>query len=167
MRVGSLLLSILSMLFLDTVTGEKTTNEVTKEKMKKRSGNDIRALIADEYTRDFTFDAKFGFRDYRGGGRSSARETNVRVAAGAVAKKLLAGEFPSVVPFRLYIPFATSWDDATAAPTGFEAAAGFVPPAVPQAGGPDSWGAPAAGSWDPAAPPGPVYGGYGQPGGFN
>lgn len=41
---------------------------------------------------DFTFDAKFGFRDYRGGGRSSARETVCRVAAGAVAKKLLARE---------------------------------------------------------------------------
>jgi chorismate synthase len=39
---------------------------------------------------DFTFDAKFGFRDYRGGGRSSARETVCRVAAGAIAKKLLA-----------------------------------------------------------------------------
>src|SRR3954463_2544573 len=39
---------------------------------------------------DFTFDAKFGLRDYRGGGRSSARETICRVAAGAVAKKLLA-----------------------------------------------------------------------------
>jgi chorismate synthase len=41
---------------------------------------------------DFTFDAKFGFRDYRGGGRSSARETVCRVAAGAVAKKLLAAQ---------------------------------------------------------------------------
>jgi chorismate synthase len=40
---------------------------------------------------DFTFDAKFGFRDYRGGGRSSARETVCRVAAGAIAKKILAG----------------------------------------------------------------------------
>jgi chorismate synthase len=39
---------------------------------------------------DFTFDARFGRRDYRGGGRSSARETMCRVAAGAVAKKLLA-----------------------------------------------------------------------------
>jgi chorismate synthase len=39
---------------------------------------------------DFTFDAKFGVRDYRGGGRSSARETMCRVAAGAIAKKLLA-----------------------------------------------------------------------------
>lgn len=41
---------------------------------------------------DFTFDAKYGFRDYRGGGRSSARETASRVAAGAIAKKLLARE---------------------------------------------------------------------------
>src|SRR5438034_1947045 len=39
---------------------------------------------------DYTFDAKYGLRDYRGGGRSSARETLGRVAAGAVAKKLLA-----------------------------------------------------------------------------
>src|SRR5947208_7083203 len=39
---------------------------------------------------DYTFDAKYGRRDYRGGGRSSARETVWRVAAGAVAKKLLA-----------------------------------------------------------------------------
>src|SRR5205814_981703 len=39
---------------------------------------------------DFTFDAKYGLRDYRGGGRSSARETLCRVAAGAVAKKVLA-----------------------------------------------------------------------------
>src|SRR5438445_5033853 len=41
---------------------------------------------------DFTFDAKYGFRDYRGGGRSSARETLCRVAAAAIAKKLLAQE---------------------------------------------------------------------------
>jgi chorismate synthase len=38
---------------------------------------------------DYTFDRKYGFRDYRGGGRSSARETTARVAAGAVAKQLL------------------------------------------------------------------------------
>lgn len=42
---------------------------------------------------DFTFDARYGFRDYRGGGRSSARETTARVAAGAIAKKLIAREF--------------------------------------------------------------------------
>jgi chorismate synthase len=39
---------------------------------------------------DYTYDRKYGFRDYRGGGRSSARETTARVAAGVVAKQLLA-----------------------------------------------------------------------------
>jgi len=38
---------------------------------------------------DFTYDAKYGFRDYRGGGRSSARETAARVAAGAVARLVI------------------------------------------------------------------------------
>lgn len=40
---------------------------------------------------DFSYDAKYGFRDYRGGGRSSARETAARVAAGAVARKVIPG----------------------------------------------------------------------------
>ena len=40
---------------------------------------------------DYTYQAKYGIRDYRGGGRSSARETAMRVAAGAIARKLLAG----------------------------------------------------------------------------
>jgi chorismate synthase len=39
---------------------------------------------------DYTYDAKFGIRDFRGGGRTSARETAARVAAGAIARKLLA-----------------------------------------------------------------------------
>ena len=38
---------------------------------------------------DYTFDAKYGFRDYRGGGRSSGRETIGRVAAGAIVARLL------------------------------------------------------------------------------
>jgi len=40
---------------------------------------------------DFTYWAKYGIRDYRGGGRSSARETAARVAAGAIARKVIAG----------------------------------------------------------------------------
>src|SRR5438876_10496546 len=51
------------------------------------------AEIKDKYRpghADYTFDAKYGFRYYRGGGRSSARETLCRVAAAAIAKKLLA-----------------------------------------------------------------------------
>ncbi len=50
------------------------------------------AEIKDRYRpghADFTYDAKYGFRDYRGGGRSSARETAMRVAAGAIARKIL------------------------------------------------------------------------------
>ena len=46
---------------------------------------------------DFTYFEKYGIRDYRGGGRSSARETAVRVAAGAVAKKLLIEAGISVI----------------------------------------------------------------------
>jgi chorismate synthase len=48
---------------------------------------------------DFTFDAKYGVRDYRGGGRSSARETICRVAAAAIAKKLLAQQGVRVVGY--------------------------------------------------------------------
>lgn len=48
---------------------------------------------------DFTFDAKYGRRDYRGGGRSSARETVARVAAGAVARKLLRQEGVDVLGY--------------------------------------------------------------------
>ena len=42
---------------------------------------------------DYTYQQKYGFRDYRGGGRSSARETAMRVAAGAIAKKYLADRY--------------------------------------------------------------------------
>ncbi|MEM6604000.1 MAG: chorismate synthase [Pseudomonadota bacterium] len=45
---------------------------------------------------DFTYDQKYGFRDYRGGGRSSARETASRVAAGAVAKAVLKSFYPDL-----------------------------------------------------------------------
>jgi chorismate synthase len=41
---------------------------------------------------DFTYDQKYGLRDYRGGGRSSARETAVRVAAGAIARRVLGDD---------------------------------------------------------------------------
>ncbi len=65
---------------------------------------------------DYTYTQKYGIRDYRGGGRSSARETAVRVAAGAIAKKWLKQRYG--VTIRAYlsqlgelnIPFA-SWDD--------------------------------------------------------
>ncbi|NOY62725.1 MAG: chorismate synthase, partial [Gammaproteobacteria bacterium] len=64
---------------------------------------------------DYTYQHKYGFRDYRGGGRSSARETAMRVAAGAIAKKYLA-EFYGVT-VRAYLaqlgplrPKSFDWD---------------------------------------------------------
>ena len=48
---------------------------------------------------DFTFDAKYGLHDYRGGGRSSARETLCRVAAASIAKKLLAKQGVRIVGY--------------------------------------------------------------------
>src|SRR5438552_822695 len=60
------------------------------------------ADIKDKYRpghADFTFDAKYGVRDYRGGGRSSARETLCRVAAAAIAKKILAQQGIRIVGY--------------------------------------------------------------------
>jgi len=50
---------------------------------------------------DFTYQAKFGIRDYRGGGRASARETVGRVAAGAVAKKILEKEKVEIAAYTI------------------------------------------------------------------
>jgi chorismate synthase len=50
---------------------------------------------------DYTWDAKYGFRDYRGGGRSSARETIGRVAGGVIAKKLLATAGARIIAYTL------------------------------------------------------------------
>ncbi|MBI9079763.1 MAG: chorismate synthase [Pseudodesulfovibrio sp.] len=50
---------------------------------------------------DFSFNAKFGFRDYRGGGRSSGRETVSRVAGGAIAQELLRSEGISIYAYTV------------------------------------------------------------------
>ena len=56
--------------------------------MRSKDYNDIKDKFRPGHA-DFTYFKKYGIRDYRGGGRSSARETAARVAAGAVAKKVL------------------------------------------------------------------------------
>ena len=79
---------ILSGVFEGKTTG--TPISLMVRNMDQRSGD--YGNIAYSYRpghADFTFDSKYGFRDYRGGGRSSGRETVGRVAAGAVAIKLL------------------------------------------------------------------------------
>jgi chorismate synthase len=80
---------------------------------------------------DYTYLQKYGIRDYRGGGRQSARETAVRVAAGAVARKWLKEQFGVVIRGYLSrlgpieVPFST-WDVVDANPF-FVANAGYVP----------------------------------------
>lgn len=80
---------ILSGVFEGRTTGTSLAILIRNEDQRSRDYADIRDKYRPGHA-DFSFDAKYGLRDYRGGGRSSARETTVRVAAGAVAKKLLA-----------------------------------------------------------------------------
>jgi chorismate synthase len=79
---------ILSGVFEGRTTGTSIAILIRNEDQRSKDYSDIKDKYRPGHA-DYTFDAKYGFRDYRGGGRSSARETNVRVAAGAVAKKLL------------------------------------------------------------------------------
>ena len=80
---------ILSGVFEGRTTGTSLAVLIRNADQRSRDYSDIAAKYRPGHA-DHSFDAKYGFRDYRGGGRSSARETNVRVAAGVVAKKLLA-----------------------------------------------------------------------------
>ncbi len=80
---------ILSGVFEGRTTGTSIAILIENTDQRSRDYGDIKDKYRPGHA-DYTFDAKYGFRDYRGGGRSSARETNVRVAAGAIAKKLLA-----------------------------------------------------------------------------
>jgi chorismate synthase len=83
---------ILSGVFEGKTTGTSIAILVRNEDQKSRDYDEIKDKYRPVHA-DFTFDAKYGLRDYRGGGRSSARETVVRVAAGAVAKKVIAEAF--------------------------------------------------------------------------
>ena len=83
---------ILSGLFEGRTTGTSLAILIRNKDQRSRDYGDIKDKYRPGHA-DFTYDAKYGFRDYRGGGRSSARETTVRVAAGVVAKKLLAEAF--------------------------------------------------------------------------
>ena len=79
---------ILSGVFEGKSTGTPIAILIRNRDARSRDYTEIREKYRPGHA-DYTFDAKFGFRDYRGGGRSSARETAVRVAAGAIAKKIL------------------------------------------------------------------------------
>ena len=79
---------ILSGVFEGKTTGTPISLVVYNENQRSKDYSEIASYYRPGHA-DYTFDMKYGFRDYRGGGRSSGRETIGRVAAGAVAVKIL------------------------------------------------------------------------------
>ena len=79
---------ILSGLFEGTTTGAPISMIILNRDYKISDYSHIAGKYRPSHA-DYTYDKKFGLRDYRGGGRSSARETVARVAAGAIAKQVL------------------------------------------------------------------------------
>jgi len=81
---------ILSGVFEGRTTGAPISLIIYNEDQKSKDYDDIKDKFRPGHA-DYTYWMKYGLRDYRGGGRSSARETALRVAAGAIARKILAG----------------------------------------------------------------------------
>lgn len=82
---------ILSGVFEGKTTGTPISIYIKNQDQKSRDYDHIKDKYRPSHA-GYVYDQKYGFRDYRGGGRSSARETAARVAAGAVAKQLLNQE---------------------------------------------------------------------------
>ena len=82
------LVEILSGVFEGKTTGTPISLMVRNTDQRSRDYGNLAYSYRPGHA-DFTFDAKYGFRDYRGGGRSSGRETIGRVAAGAIASRIL------------------------------------------------------------------------------
>lgn len=79
---------ILSGVFEGQTTGTPIALLIENEDQKSKDYGDIAGKYRPGHA-DYTYDMKYGIRDYRGGGRSSARETAMRVAAGAIARKII------------------------------------------------------------------------------
>jgi chorismate synthase len=75
---------------LEVTTGTPIALMIENVDQRSKDYSEIRDLYRPGHA-DYTYDAKYGLRDYRGGGRASARETAARVAAGAVARKIVPG----------------------------------------------------------------------------
>ncbi len=121
---------ILSGVFEGVTTGTSIGLVIENEDQRSKDYSDIQDKYRPAHA-DYTYEKKYGVRDYRGGGRSSARETAMRVAAGAVAKKFLAERFG--VSVRGYMAQmgdlsvqAFDWDEVNANPF-FCPDAGLVP----------------------------------------
>ena len=106
---------ILSGVFEGRTTGTPIALLIRNEDQRSKDYGKIAETFRPGHA-DYTYWQKYGIRDYRGGGRSSARETAVRVAAGAIAKKWLKEKFGITIRGymsqlgEIAIPF-NSWDD--------------------------------------------------------
>src|SRR6188472_2832672 len=87
---------ILSGVFAEAETGRQLTTGtpigllIENVDQRSKDYSDISVVYRPGHA-GYTYDAKYGFHDYRGGGRASARETAMRVAAGAIARKIVPG----------------------------------------------------------------------------
>lgn len=80
----------LSGIFEEVTTGTPIAFKIVNTNAKSKDYSHLKDTYRPSHA-DYTYDVKYGIRDYRGGGRSSARETAARVVAGAMAKQLLDG----------------------------------------------------------------------------
>ncbi|HYD17879.1 MAG TPA: chorismate synthase [Patescibacteria group bacterium] len=116
---------ILSGVFEGRTTGAPISLLIENTDARSKDYSDIKDKYRPGHA-DFTYDRKYGFRDYRGGGRSSARETASRVAAGAVARKVLHSRLGDAVNIRASVVQVgphkinrDNWDWAQAAENQF------------------------------------------------
>ena len=111
---------ILSGVFEGRTTGTPIALLIRNEDQRSKDYSEIARTFRPGHA-DYTYWQKYGIRDYRGGGRSSARETAVRVAAGAIAKKWLHEKYGTVIRGYLaqlgplVLEFKT-WDSVDANP---------------------------------------------------
>jgi len=93
---------ILSGVFEGVTTGTPISLIIENEDQKSADYSEIKDKFRPSHA-DFTYFQKYGIRDYRGGGRSSARETAMRVAAGAIARKIIAQDGIEIIGYLTQI----------------------------------------------------------------
>ncbi len=98
---------ILSGVHEGKTTGAPVAILIRNEDQRSKDYSDIKEVFRPGHA-DFTYFAKYGIRDYKGGGRSSGRETACRVAAGAIAKKILSRQNISVTAYTLAVAGITA-----------------------------------------------------------
>jgi chorismate synthase len=93
---------ILSGVFDGKTTGAPLAILIRNEDARSKDYDNVKFVFRPGHA-DYSYFAKYGIRDYRGGGRSSGRETAARVAAGAIAKKILAKHNIQIIVYTLAV----------------------------------------------------------------